>query len=148
MYVKHFFRHIYVERTRMHSSRMRNARSLPYRGGLCQGVPLPPPRGQTDTCEIITLPQTSFAGGNYWIKNTGRVLFPTKANIWWYLSKTVLIRLISRKNNIHKQPAYVWSSVVEPIKYMHWPTDCLVNIFLWIRIYCGLYNCCGLYWSL
>ena len=24
----------------------------------------PPPRGQTDTCKLITLPETSFAGGN------------------------------------------------------------------------------------
>ena len=48
---------------------MRTARSLPYGGevsvrggGFCQGDPLP--FGQTDTCEIIILPQTSFAGGN------------------------------------------------------------------------------------
>ena len=34
-----------------------------YPGGLCQGDP-PSPCGQTDTCEIITLPQTLFAGGN------------------------------------------------------------------------------------
>ena len=77
----------------MHSSRMHTARSLPYRegslskkslsrgslsrgclfrgeslsrgvsvGGVCQVDPLP--RGQTNACENITLPQTSFAGGN------------------------------------------------------------------------------------
>ena len=45
---------------------MRTARSLPgggafsVQGGLCQGDS----RGQTDTCKIITLLQTSFAGGN------------------------------------------------------------------------------------
>ena len=33
-------------------------------GGLFQGDPLSP-CGQTDTRENITLPQTSFAGGNY-----------------------------------------------------------------------------------
>ena len=38
-------------------------------GGLCprgplSGRPLPPPRGQTNTCEIINLPNTSFAGCN------------------------------------------------------------------------------------
>ena len=75
--------------TRMHSSRMRTASSLPYRGslsgGLCPGVLCRgfsvwgslsgaslswrppgqrPPCGQTDTCENITLPETSFASGN------------------------------------------------------------------------------------
>ena len=59
----------------MHSSRLRTARSLPYRGvsvkrgwaGLSGGVLSQvdrPPRGQTDACENITLPQTSFAGGD------------------------------------------------------------------------------------
>ena len=72
----------------MHSSRLRTARSLPYRGGLCPGGLCQkgwglcpegggrvflggvlsqvdrPPRGQTDACENIALPQTSFAGGN------------------------------------------------------------------------------------
>ena len=36
-------------------------------GVLCSGGSLsekPDPPGQTDTCENITLPQTSFAGGN------------------------------------------------------------------------------------
>ena len=37
-------------KTRMHSSRMHTACPLP-------------PSGQTDTCENITLPQTSFTGG-------------------------------------------------------------------------------------
>ena len=75
-------------KTRMHSSRMRTARSLPYMWGLCTGgslsrvvfwgalcleglcqgvsvreTPLDrdPLAGQTDTCENITLPETSFA---------------------------------------------------------------------------------------
>ena len=30
------------------------------------GTRHPSPRGQTDTCKHITLPQTSFAGGNDW----------------------------------------------------------------------------------
>ena len=36
-------------------------------GGVCLGgcLPHPSPRGQTDAFENITLPQTSFAGGNY-----------------------------------------------------------------------------------
>ena len=52
------------EKTRMHSSRMRTARSLTvsriirFGGGGC-----PTPLYQA--CENITLPQTSFAGGNY-----------------------------------------------------------------------------------
>ena len=74
---------------RTHSSRMRTAHSLPYEGGsLSKGEPLSKgslsrgslsrgslstgvsvrethPRGQTDTCEIIALPQTSYAGGKY-----------------------------------------------------------------------------------
>ena len=64
----------------MHSWRTRAACSLPYRpvsfqgslclGGLCPGGSLcqrdPLPRGQTDACENITLPQTSFADGNNW----------------------------------------------------------------------------------
>ena len=37
-------------------------------GGLCHGDPLPPCR-QTDICENITLPQTSFAGGNKLTQN-------------------------------------------------------------------------------
>ena len=63
----------------MHSNRMRTARSLPWEVSVI-GVfsvqwvfvwsvsvrETPFPCGQTDTCEIITLPQTSFAGG----KNT------------------------------------------------------------------------------
>ena len=35
-------------------------------GGVCLGVRgggLPPPCGQTDACENVILPQTSFAGG-------------------------------------------------------------------------------------
>ena len=64
----------------MHSSRMRTVRSLLYRLGLCpgellykgvsvqgggslSGSPLsPPPRGQTDACENITLPPNSVCG--------------------------------------------------------------------------------------
>ena len=82
--------------TRMHSSRMRTSRSLPYggvsvgggylSGGLCpgggglrQGNPLPP-RGQTDTCKNITLPQTSFASG----KNH-RTVFKTRHKFRIYL---------------------------------------------------------------
>ena len=35
-------------------------------GGVCLGgcLPHPTPRGQTDACENITLPQTLFAGGD------------------------------------------------------------------------------------
>ena len=52
---------------------MRAARPLLYvEGGVCPGGGVggslsgrtPSPCGQTDTCEIITLPQTSFAGDN------------------------------------------------------------------------------------
>ena len=47
---------------------MCTARSLPY-GGLCPGGSMlgrpPSPGGQTDACENITLPQTSFVGGKY-----------------------------------------------------------------------------------
>ena len=63
--------------TRMHSSRIRTASSLPYgggvsvrEGGLCMMSFLSPldrdPPQQnalTHACENITLPQTSFAGG-------------------------------------------------------------------------------------
>ena len=65
--------------TRMHS-RMRTASSIPYGwgaslcpGGLCPGGSVsrrPSPRGQTDVCEIITFPQTSFAGGNNFAPNS------------------------------------------------------------------------------
>ena len=71
--------------TRMHSSRMHTARSSSHQGGLHQApwtmhsprsrhppgpcTPPPwdhaPPRGQTHACKHITLPQTSFADGNY-----------------------------------------------------------------------------------
>ena len=34
------------------------------RQGGVPGQVLPPPRGQTDACKLITLSQTSFAGGN------------------------------------------------------------------------------------
>ena len=34
-------------------------------GGGCLGMSATPPNGQTDACENITLPQTSFAGGKY-----------------------------------------------------------------------------------
>ena len=71
------------EKTRMHSSRMRTTRSLTVSriirlGGSAQpprysgcGLPPPPPppppwtEGMTQVCENITLPQTSFVGGNY-----------------------------------------------------------------------------------
>ena len=45
---------------------MRTARSLPYWGGVSvKGVSVrEPPCEQTDACENISLPQTSFAGGN------------------------------------------------------------------------------------
>ena len=57
--------------TRMHSSRMRTARSSSRREGVSTSPPPgpctplgQPPRGQTHACKHITLPQTSFAGGN------------------------------------------------------------------------------------
>ena len=37
-----------------------------FRGGVPSQVLPPPPRGQKDACKLITLPQTSFAGGNNW----------------------------------------------------------------------------------
>ena len=66
--------------TRKHSSRMRTAHSLTVSrsipcilggGGFCPiflkadhpHLDADPPCGQTNTCETITLPQTSFAGG-------------------------------------------------------------------------------------
>ena len=75
-------------KTRMHSSRMRTARSSSRRGGVSTRHPpwdhappgpcTPPeqaPReqtspscGQTHACKHITLPQTSFAGGNNWLQ--------------------------------------------------------------------------------
>ena len=65
-------------KTRMHSSRMRTDRSLTNGGCTCPGgtcrrctcpgaVPaqvLPPVNRMTDRCKNMTLPQTSFAGGN------------------------------------------------------------------------------------
>ena len=63
-----------MSKTRMHLSRMRTARSVPYRVGrsLFRGVSvgggclfpgrLPPTCRQTDAFENITLPQTSFVG--------------------------------------------------------------------------------------
>ena len=50
---------------------MRTARSLPYKGGgLCPGgVSVrggSSACGQTDACQNITLPQTSFTGGKNW----------------------------------------------------------------------------------
>ena len=66
--------------TRMHSSRMRTARSSGRPGGLHQAPPRdqapppsrppgtrhtpPPVNRMTNRCKNITLPQTSFAGGN------------------------------------------------------------------------------------
>ena len=61
--------------TRMHSSRMRTARSSSRPGGVSTRHPpgsrphpeqaCPPPVNRmTDRCKNITLPQTSFAGGN------------------------------------------------------------------------------------
>ena len=47
-------------------------------GGFCKGDPLPR-CAQTDTCEIITLTQTSFVGGNY--TNEGYLRLPTLARI-------------------------------------------------------------------
>ena len=76
-------------KTRMHPSRMRTARSLTacrsicggggvgvhgrgdmhgrgcvWKGGVPRGHAWPPVNRMTDACENITLPQTSFAGGN------------------------------------------------------------------------------------
>ena len=84
--------------TRMHSSRMRTARSSSRPGGGLNQAPSPrdqtplgpgnpppgsgtppdqaapldqaPPREQTQTCKHITLPQTSFAGGKNFEKLT------------------------------------------------------------------------------
>ena len=60
--------------TRMYSSRMRTARSSsrPSGGGFSTRRP-PPPWTEflTHASENITLPQTSFAGGNKPINNTG-----------------------------------------------------------------------------
>ena len=74
----------------MHSSRMRTARSLPYRVSLSRGlcsrgvyvqgslsggslstvVSVPPPmNGMTNRCKIITLSQISFAGGNSFLRD-------------------------------------------------------------------------------
>ena len=65
---------------------MRTVRSLPYGGGLGPGdfsylntggslsreisvKEIPPPVDRQDPCKIITLPQTSFAGGTVIIKD-------------------------------------------------------------------------------
>ena len=70
--------YVFFLETRMYSSRVRTARSLPlgasvHGGYLYMGMSLPrgvsvretsSPCGQTDICENIALPQTSFAGGN------------------------------------------------------------------------------------
>ena len=46
------------------------------RNQACPPQPgMPPPCGQTDTCKLITLPQTSFAGGNYWNGKSTRERF-------------------------------------------------------------------------
>ena len=65
--------------TRMHSSRMRTTCTSSRPGGSPQGTPradtppwtrhppgpgIPPVNRMTDRCKNITLPQTSFAGGN------------------------------------------------------------------------------------
>ena len=56
--------------TGMHSSRMRTAcsltasRSIRRGRGVCMPR-MPPVNRMTDACENITLPQTSFTGGNY-----------------------------------------------------------------------------------
>ena len=68
--------------TRMHSSRMRTGRLLTVsQHALPGGVPAggylpryPPVNRITDTCKNITLPQTSFAGGNKYILNTENLL--------------------------------------------------------------------------
>ena len=47
----------------------------------------PPPCGQTDTCKNITLPQTSFAGGNkYNIKYNIQVIHPVIVSILLIIS--------------------------------------------------------------
>ena len=59
---------------------MRNARCLPlresslFKGSLSRGGRWPSPREQTNICEIIALPQTSFAGGKNttWRTSTNR----------------------------------------------------------------------------
>ena len=63
-----------IVKIRMHFSRMRTARfsgrlfggygGLPWGGCLPRGMSVTHPYGQTDACESITLPQTSFASGN------------------------------------------------------------------------------------
>ena len=67
----------------MHSSRMRTTHSSSHQGGLHQAPPQTrppreqtpplgsrnPPCGQTHTYKHITLPQTSFAGGNYCLQH-------------------------------------------------------------------------------
>ena len=51
------------------------------RGVSVQGVSVsvketPSPCGQTDACENITLPNTSFAGGNKWTRQIYEFLMP------------------------------------------------------------------------
>ena len=76
--------------TRMHSSRMRTARSSSRPGGgvvLHQAPPgpgNPPVNRMTDRCKNIPLPQTSFAGGN---EENGNAMLTSQAG--WLLGDMV-----------------------------------------------------------
>ena len=81
--------------TRMHSSRMRTARSLPCGGGeplsrgICQGDC--PPCGLTDACENITLHQTSFTGGNKIYANRINKVMPSWVPYYYSLLATCML---------------------------------------------------------
>ena len=86
--------------TRMHSSRVRTARSLPYGGG-CQGNPLPLWTEWQTKCKNITFPQTSFAGGNKlekWRKGKWFPVAGIMVTIKFYLIHCLL--LLSRSSEM------------------------------------------------
>ena len=119
--------------TRMHSSRMRTGRSLPYLGGS-PWTENPPSRQEvtsyrdpplwTDACENITLPQISFAGGNKY-----------KSFTYFHDWSKQRMRLLSCRSFTFRKPCSHMSSMFSS-RALVWtePWDCVLLSFFFKEV--------------
>ena len=127
----------YTKITRMHSSRMRTARSSgrPGGGGVSTRHPpgsRPPPRSRhppvnriTDACKNITVPQTSFAGGNNYKKKSFKPVW--FLHLMWQITSAILLNSVifllqHLVNNIFRGISMKWTfllTCIVPITLFH-----------------------------
>ena len=133
----------------MHSSSRRTACSLPYGGGgggspgqrpsLTENLPWKrapldreTPPGQTDACENITLPQTSFAGGKnlVWLCDVFTWDEPTKNHLSGDLFVIGLVQICSLYRTL---PELLWTLHMGNIEWRHTvykvnALECMLNL--------------------